>query len=94
MAKGFYSYLRKMWKKPDKVTLRERMIEWRASNALEEVKKPLRLDRARALGYKAKKGFFVVRARLVGSWWKEEVKTRSWKNVKKATREKDIENVL
>ena len=54
-VKGFYHYLKQAWKKPDKKTLRERMIEWRKSNVFTRVEKPLRLDRARALGYKDKK---------------------------------------
>ena len=65
MVKGLYHYLREAWKKPDITVLRKRMIEWRASNAIEKVDKPLRLDRARALGYKAKKGFVVVRVRII-----------------------------
>ncbi len=64
MAKGMYHYLRQAWKKPDVEVLRQRMIEWRNSNALARTDKPLRLDRARNLGYKDKKGFFVVRVRL------------------------------
>ena len=40
------------------------MIKWRAGNVFTKVDKPLRLDRARSLGYKAKKGFVVVRIRL------------------------------
>ncbi len=64
MVKGLYHFLRQAWKKPDKETLRNRMIEWRKSNAITKVEKPLRLDRARGLGYKAKKGFVVVRVRL------------------------------
>ncbi len=64
MAKGLYHYLREAWKKPDLKTLRERMIEWRKGNSLTKVDKPLRLDRARALGYKAKKGFVIIRVRI------------------------------
>ena len=64
MARGIYYYLRQAWKKPDKKILRERMIEWRKSQAITKVDKPLRLDRARALGYKDKKGFVVVRTRI------------------------------
>src|SRR3989344_3177025 len=64
MAKGMYYYIRESWKKPDMGVLRQRMIEWRNSNALTKLDKPLRLDRARSLGYKDKKGFFVVRVRL------------------------------
>jgi large subunit ribosomal protein L15e len=62
--KGFYHYIKQAWKKPDKETLRKRMIEWRKSQAITRVEKPLRLDRARALGYKDKKGFTIVRVRL------------------------------
>ncbi len=65
MVKGLYHYIRDAWKKPDTATLRGRMIAWRASNAIEVVDKPLRLDRARALGYKAKKGFVVARVRVM-----------------------------
>lgn len=64
MTQGLYHYLRKAWKKPDKKVLRERMVQWRNSNTFTKVDKPLRLDRARALGYKDKKGFVVVRVRL------------------------------
>jgi large subunit ribosomal protein L15e len=64
MVKGLYHYLRQAWKKPDKTTLRERMIAWRKSEVFTKVDKPLRLDRARALGYKDKKGFVIVRVRI------------------------------
>jgi len=61
---GVAKYLREAWKKPDKETLRLRMIEWRKGESIVRVEKPLRLDRARALGYKAKKGIIVVRVRI------------------------------
>lgn len=64
MTSGMYSYIKKAWKKPDSKVLRERMIEWRKSEAQTKVDKPLRLDKARALGYKDKKGFVVIRIRL------------------------------
>jgi len=64
MVKGMYHYLAQAWKTPDSKTLRERMIEWRKSEAIVKVDKPLRLDRARNLGYKNKKGFVIVRVRL------------------------------
>lgn len=43
---------------------RERLIKWRREPASVKVEKPLRLDRARSLGYKAKPGYFVVRQRV------------------------------
>lgn len=61
---GIAKYLREAWKKPDVKLLRARMIEWRKSGAITRVDKPLRLDRARALGYKAKKGVVVVRVKI------------------------------
>ena len=61
---GIAKYLREAWKKPDVKLLRERMIEWRKCGAITRVDKPLRLDRARALGYKAKKGVVVVRVKI------------------------------
>ncbi len=64
MVKGLYNYIKQAWKKPDKETLRNRMIEWRKSGVFTRVDKPLRLDRARALGYKDKKGFVVIRVRV------------------------------
>jgi large subunit ribosomal protein L15e len=64
MVKGFYSYIKEAWKKPDVETLRKRMVEWRHSGVFTKVDKPLRLDRARALGYKDKTGFVIVRVRV------------------------------
>ena len=64
MVKGLAYYLRQAWKKPDEKILRERMVGWRNSNAIVKVENPLRLDKAHALGYKAKKGIIVVRVRL------------------------------
>ena len=64
MAKGLHHYLRQAWKKPDIKLLRQRMIEWRKSNAVVKLDKPLRLDKAHSLGYKAKKGFVIVRVRI------------------------------
>lgn len=62
---GLAKYLREAWKNPDTETLRKRMIEWRASKSIVRVENPLRLDRAHSLGYKAKKGVFVVRVRVL-----------------------------
>ncbi len=40
------------------------MIKWRAENVFTKVDKPLRLDRARSLGYKDKKGFVIIRVKI------------------------------
>jgi large subunit ribosomal protein L15e len=64
MANGMYHYIKEAWKKPDKETLRKRMVEWRHSPVFTKQDKPLRLDKARALGYEDKKGIVVIRARI------------------------------
>lgn len=65
MAKGLYYYLRQAWKKPRQLELwRDRLIEWRRGETIVKLEKPTRLDRARSLGWKAKRGFVVVRVRV------------------------------
>lgn len=64
MVHGLYHHLQQLWKRPSRELLQERLVQWRAGNSIVKVEKPLRLDRARALGYKAKKGFVVVRVRI------------------------------
>ena len=76
MVKGLYQQVRNAWKKPDKETLRNRMIEWRKQNAVTKIDKPLRIDRARSLGYKAKKGFVVARVRVVRGGHKRQRPTK------------------
>ncbi len=65
--KGLYQHVRDLWKKPKKTMkplVRERLIKWRRQERFVKIEKPTRIDRARALGYKAKKGFVVVRSRI------------------------------
>ena len=64
MAQGLYHYIKEAWKAPNKEAMKTRMIAWRAGESFVRVDKPIRLDKARALGYKAKNGFIVVRVRL------------------------------
>jgi large subunit ribosomal protein L15e len=62
-----YKYISEAWKSPDTSygsAHWNRMVEWREGESFVRVEKPLRLDRARALGYKAKQGIIVVRARV------------------------------
>jgi len=64
MANGLYHYLKEAWKNPSREITQERLIAWRSGEAAVVVDKPLRIDKARMLGYKAKNGFVVVRIRL------------------------------
>tara|TARA_Y100000034_G_scaffold136003_1_gene210212 strand:+ start:273 stop:836 length:564 start_codon:yes stop_codon:yes gene_type:complete len=62
---GAYKYIHKLFRKHDRSLLKERLVEWRKSNAIVRVDNPLNIVRARTLGYKAKKGYFVMRVRLL-----------------------------
>ena len=44
--------------------IHDRVVELRKEPAMRRLQRPTRLDRARALGYKAKEGVVVVRARV------------------------------
>jgi len=63
-----YKYIAEAWAKPSdtyiKELLRQRLIEWRKQPAITRIEKPTRLDRARKLGYKAKQGFVMARAKV------------------------------
>ena len=63
-----YRHMKQAWRKPDdsyvRSLMRKRVIVWRRQPTIVRVDKPTRIDRARRLGYKAKKGFVVVRVRV------------------------------
>jgi large subunit ribosomal protein L15e len=61
MTKGLYHYLGEVWKNPDSKRLRELMVEWRSQPSVMKLENPTRLDKARMLGYKKKKGIVVAR---------------------------------
>ena len=64
---GAYKYitksLQKQYKERDGV-FRQKIIQWRNAPVVERVEKPTNLTRARRLGYKAKKGYILVRVRI------------------------------
>ena len=67
MAKSVYQYIRDQWKQPDtsyQSPQQQRMIQWRREKNFLRLDRPLRLDRARSLGYKAKQGYVMVRGRV------------------------------
>ncbi|PIU76153.1 50S ribosomal protein L15e [Candidatus Pacearchaeota archaeon CG06_land_8_20_14_3_00_35_12] len=65
MAEGAYAYMREIWRNPSQEMVSQKMTEWRNQPAVIRVEHPTRLDRARTLGYKAKKGFVVLRVKLL-----------------------------
>lgn len=60
---GLYKYLKQNWEKNPSLQ-HDRMIQWRTEPVTVKLEHPTRLDRARALGYRAKQGVFVVRQRI------------------------------
>ena len=63
-----YSVTRDAWKSLKESEIynmhKARMADWRHESAVERLERPTRIDRARSLGYKAKRGFVIVRARV------------------------------
>jgi len=63
-----YKHMQQAWRKPKESyvqnLMRQRVIQWRRQPVINRIEKPTRIDRARRLGYKAKKGFVVVRIRV------------------------------
>ena len=60
-------YLSPLWKRPresEGLALKSKLMDWRREGVIVKIDKPTRPDRARALGYKAKQGFVVVRVRV------------------------------
>jgi large subunit ribosomal protein L15e len=62
---GMYKYLQQTWQSPAmKDILKQRLIEWRQQPTIQRIDYSSRLDRAHALGYKAKQGFILARVRI------------------------------
>jgi large subunit ribosomal protein L15e len=64
---GLYKHVGKVWKgsSPEfKEFHRKRLTEWRSQDTTVRIDKPTRVDKARAVGYRAKQGVIVVRQRV------------------------------
>ncbi|HLC46296.1 MAG TPA: 50S ribosomal protein L15e [Candidatus Nanoarchaeia archaeon] len=63
---GYLKYMREAWKNNSYPELnRARLIAWRKGDATVRIDRPTRIDRARAIGYRAKQGFILVRQRIM-----------------------------
>ena len=100
MVKSMYDHVRDQWKKPDtsyQSPLKNRLIQWRREESFTRVDKPLRIDRARSLGYKAKQGYIVVRARVRrGGLRKHQIKggrVASKRGIRKITAAKSTQRI-
>ncbi len=100
-TRSMYHFVRDAWKDPDASYVKElqwrRMIEWRKGPSFQRVERPTRIDRARALGYKAKQGYVIVRARVRrGGLRKHTIKggrRPKRKGMKKITMAKSIQRI-
>lgn len=72
---GMYQEIGNVWKQPRKtlgLLYRNRLTLWRQEEVITSIERPTRLDRARALGYKPKKGVVLVRVRVTRGGRKRE----------------------
>lgn len=64
---AMHKFLARLWRKPKESlgsSYSERLTRWREEPTVTRIEKPTRLDKARALGYKAKQGFVMVRVKV------------------------------
>jgi large subunit ribosomal protein L15e len=63
-----YRQLAELWKNSEetglKEEIRQRVIQWRRGPTVARVEHPMRLNRARTLGYRAKQGYITARVRV------------------------------
>ncbi|MEM3139693.1 MAG: 50S ribosomal protein L15e, partial [Archaeoglobaceae archaeon] len=64
--KSMYAFIGQTWQNEElmKPLMWKRLQQWRREPAVVRIERPTRLNRARALGYKAKRGIIVVRVRV------------------------------
>jgi large subunit ribosomal protein L15e len=66
--RSFYSYIGDAWDAPREgyvgVLRQSRLKSWRREKTVQKIARPTRLDRARALGYKAKQGIIIARVKV------------------------------
>ena len=100
-VKLMYKYIRDAWKNPDKSYVKELMRTrtpvWRRESVIKRVDRPTRIDKARSLGYKAKKGYIVVRTRVRRGGMRKSRFTAGRKpkrqGIKKITPKKSIQRI-
>jgi large subunit ribosomal protein L15e len=99
--KAAYNFIGKAWNRPEDYNMedliRNRKVEWRRGQSFVRMERPTRLDRARALGYRAKEGFVVVRARVRRGGLRKRIikggRKPKAKGIKKITMAKNIQRI-
>ncbi len=65
---NLYQNVREFWRNPRSHEFKEvqkpRLMQWRREPTSMRIDRPTRIDRARALGYRAKQGFIIVRTKV------------------------------
>ena len=67
-------------------SLKEKLIEWRRAGSFVKLEKPSDIGRARALGYKDKKGFVIIRVKLIRGGRKRSVANKRRRSKRKTNR--------
>lgn len=87
---ALYQYIRRAWKEPDAELTRARILQWRREPVTVRLARPTRLDRARALGYRAKQGFLIVRQRVIRGG-RMKPRRKAGRRSKRMSRRKDLD---
>ncbi len=90
---ALYKYLKQIWKKPKEnlgEVWKQRLIQWRKEPVIVKLDRPIRLDRAKSLGYQAKKGFNVFRVK-VGRGGRQRPQQKKKRTSKNSRRVKIVE---
>jgi large subunit ribosomal protein L15e len=91
----FYQRIRQLWRDSSNKEMKqlrfERLIQWRKDGAVVRIKRPTRLDRARALGYKAKQGIILARVRVLRGGRKRRGSLKSGRRSKNARTRKIVD---
>jgi large subunit ribosomal protein L15e len=66
--------------------LKAKLIEWRKQGSFVKLEKPSDIGRARSLGYKDKKGFIVVRVKLIRGGRKRDMTNKRRRTKRKTNR--------
>jgi large subunit ribosomal protein L15e len=87
---NLYKSVAGAWKDPRKNDVyRQRLVQWRREPVTVRLERPTRIDRARALGYKAKEGFIIVRQKVLRGAH-ERPKIRSGRRSKRFGHKKNL----
>ena len=77
-----YSYIKESLRN----NIKEKLIEWRRQSVITKLEKPTDIGKARILGYKDKKGYIVIRVRIIRGGRKRPRHKKGRKSTKQTIR--------